>query len=189
MSRKSRQKKALALLHRLPPVWVLIPLLIAGLWLGAIFTLGPWISPPTPLEDTVPLSATMQRVEGDYNYRRRRGFDLDDIYIYCADEGELYIPDFDRLYIPDVIANETLLEKLEAYPAGTVFDMRLKPDSKSILTLSVDGVDVLSYEAACRAINTNNRLGVIVGVFMLFVAGYCIWGLIITWRYRRLPDT
>ena len=186
MSRKSRQKKGRTLLQKVPPVGVCVFLLIAGLWIGTIFTLGPWISQPTPLEDTVPMSVTMQRVEGEYRKRLHGGFRLRNIYIYFAEEDELYIPDFDRLYISDVIAGETLLDKLKAYPAGTVFDVRLKPDSKSILTLSVDGVELLSYEQACRAINTNNRFGVIVGVFMLFVAGYAIWALVVTWRYRRL---
>lgn len=186
MSRKSRQKKGRTLLQKLPPAGVCAALLVAGLWLGAIFTLMPWINRPIPLEDTVPMSVTMQRVEGDYDYRRGRHKDLDNIYIYYAGEGELYIPGFDRLYISDVVAGETLLKKLKAYPAGTVFDVRLEPDSKSILTLSVDGTELLSYEQACRAINVNNRLDVIVGVFMLAVAGYAAWALFMTWKYRRL---
>ena len=186
MSRKSRQKKGQRLLQKVPPVGVCVFLLIAGLWIGTVCSLMPWINQPTPREDTVPMSVTMQKVEGEYKKRRHGGFKLRDIHIYCADEEEIYIPDFERLYISDVIASEPLLDKLEAYPAGTVFDVRLEPDSKSILALSVDGTDILTYEAACRAITVNNRLLIIVGVFMLVVAGYALWALIVTWRYRRL---
>lgn len=177
MSRKSRQKKGRSLLAKLPPVWVLIPMLIIGLGMGILCVTMPWFTPPTPYEDTIPLSATMTEVEGEYRYHRKHR-ELEDIY--------LYFEDHERLIIYDVIANETLLDKLEAYPAGTIFDMRLKPNGIDVMTLSVSSVDILSYEAACQAIRVNNIFGIAWGIFSLAVAGYAAWGLCMTWKYRRL---
>lgn len=186
MSRKSRQRKGRTLLQKTPPVSVCVFLLIAGLWMGVIFTLMPWIRHPAPLEDTIPVSITMQKVEGDYAYRRRQGYDLDEIRIYYSDEKLVYLPDCEWLYIPAVLSTETLLNKLAAYPIGTIFDARVEPDGRSIIALSTEGAEIIAYEDACRTINTSNNLFVPLGVFMLAAAGYSVWALIIRWRYRRL---
>lgn len=177
MSRKSRQKKGRSILSKLLPVGMLIPILVLSLGAGILCVTMPWIARPMPYEDTIPLSATMTEVEGEYKFHRKRR-ELEDIY--------LYFEDHERLIIPDVIANETLLDKLEAYPTGTVFDMRLKPGGITVMTLSVDGVDVFTYETACRAIRVNNALGVAMSVFFLVAAIYAAWGLCMTWKYRRL---
>ncbi len=177
MSRKSRQKKGRSILAKLPPVWILIPMLVIGLCMGILCISMPWLQQPTPYEDTIPLSATMTEVEGEYRARRKR-MELDKIY--------LYFEDHDRVMFNNVLAHEALLDKLDAYPAGTVFDMRLEPDGVDVMTLSVDGVDVFSYEAACRAIRVNSGFGIVWGVFCLMVASYAAWGLFMTWKYRRL---
>ena len=177
MSRKSRQKKGRSLLAKLPPVWVLVFLLVAGLGMGILCLTMPWLSQPTPYEDTIPLSATMTRVEGEYRAHRKR-LELDKIY--------LYFEDHDRLMFNNVLAHEALLDKLKAYPAGTVFDMRLEPDGIDIMTLSVDGVDIFTYDEACQAIRVNHGLGVAWGAFCLAIAIYAAWGLFMTWKYRRL---
>ena len=177
MSRKSRQKKGLSILSKLPPVWMLILMLIFGLGVGGLCIAILWCSQPTPYEDTIPLSATMTKVEGEYGYHRRRQ-ELDIIHIYCEDHEPLM---FDR-----VLTHDSLLDKLEAYPAGTVFDMRLEPNGIDVMTLSVDGVDVFSYEAACRAIQVNNALAIPLGIFFLVAAIYAAWSLCMTWKYRRL---
>ena len=178
MSRKSRQKKGRSILAKLPPVGVLVFLLVVGLGMGPLSLSAPWTSRPVAYEDTIPLTATIERVTGDYEYHRRRGWDLDEIHLYFIDH--------DRLYISSKVSRESLLEKLEAYPAGTVFDMRLEPNGINVMTLSVDGVEILSYAAACRAIRTDNGLGFALGIFMLIMAGYAAWGLFMTWKYRRL---
>ena len=177
MSRKSRQKKGRTLLKKAFPTWLALPMLILSVSLGILGFLSTWISQPISLEDTLPVSATMTKVEATYDTHRKHR-ELDDILIYFEDH--------ERLIISDVIAHKTLLEKLKAYPAGTVFDMRLKPDSNSIMTLAVDGVDILSYEAACRAITVNNHFGIILGCIMLPIAAYAAWSLLICWKYRKL---
>lgn len=177
MSRKSRQKKGRTLLAKLPPVWILLPMLLIGLG-GSILCMSmPWLHQPTPYEDTIPLSATMTQVEGEYGYHRRHR-QLNIIH--------LYFEDHDPLMFDSVLAHDSLLDKLEAYPAGTVFDMHLEPNGKDVMTLSVDGVDVFTYEAACRAIRVNNGLGAALGIFFLVAAVYAAWGLCMTWKYRRL---
>ena len=178
MSRKSRQKKGRTLLDKLPPVGILVFLLVVGLGMGLIGFSAPWVSRPAAYEDTVPLSATLEQVRGDYKYHRGRGYDLDEIYLYFSDH--------DRLYISSKVATKSLLEKLEAYPAGTVFDLRLAPDSDSVLALSVDGAEVLSYETACRAVRVDNAFGFLLGLFALLISSYALWGLCMTWKYRRL---
>ena len=177
MSRKSRQKKGRTILSKLLPVWILIPMLVIGLGAGILCVSMPWLRQPTPYEDTIPLSATMTAVEGEYGYHRKHRR-LDTIHLYFEDHDPLM---FDR-----VLAHDSLLEKLEAYPAGTVFDMRLESNGIDVMTLSVDGVDVFSYEAACRAIRVNNALAIPVGIFFLIAATYAAWSLCMTWKYRRL---
>lgn len=180
MSRKSRQKGARKLLRHVLPPWLAVIMLIGCLIMGTICTIIPWISQPTPYEDTIPLSATMDDVVGDWEYHRKPllGWELNEIRITFSDH--------EPLYISTNIAHETLLEKLEAFPSGTIFDMRLKPESDSILALSVGEVDVLTYEAARHSLLFNNRLGFLVGLFMLCGAGWSAWSLIMTWRYRRI---
>ena len=177
MSRKSRQKKGRSILAKLPPVWILIPMLGIGLGMGILCISMPWLQQPTPYEDTIPLSATLTEVEGEYRARRKR-MELDKIYLYFEDHDPLM---FDR-----ILAHDALLEKIENYPAGTVFDMHLMPNGIDVMTLSVGGVDVFSYEAACRAIRVNSGFGIVWGVFCLMVASYAAWGLLMTWKYRRL---
>ncbi len=178
MSRKSRQKGARQQLSRaLPFTWLAVVMMIGGLLLVMFGLLSPWISKPISLEDTIPVSATMTRVEGDYHHRRNHR-SLRKIYIYFEDH--------DRLMFDNVLAHETLLDKLKTYPAGTVFDMRLEPNGIDIMTLSVDGADVFTYEAACRAITVNNHFGIIMGITMLPITGYAAWSLFIRWKYRRL---
>lgn len=177
MSRKSRQKTGRSILAKLLPVWVLIPLLVLSLGAGILCISLPWLHQAAPYEDTIPLSATMTKVEGEYRAHRKR-LELEKIY--------LYFENHDRLMFNNVLAHEALLDKLKAYPAGTVFDMRLEPDGVDVMTLSVDGVDVFTYDEACRAIRVNNFLGAALGVFFLVAAIYAAWGLFMTWKYRRL---
>lgn len=177
MSRKSRQKQGRTLLQKVFPIWLAVPMLILALGLGILGFLSPWISQPIPLEDTIPVSATLSEVEGDYKYRNNR-WKLQRIY--------LYFEDHDRLMFDAVLAHDALLEKLEAYPAGTVFDMRLEPNGMDVMTLSVDSVEVFSYEAACRAIRVNNVFGIALGIFFLIMAAYAAWSLFIRWKYRKL---
>ena len=177
MSRKSRQKKGRILLSKLLPVWILIPMLVLSLSSGILCVTLPWFAQPTPYEDTIPLSATMTAVEGEYRHHRKH-LQLDIIHLYFDDHEPLM---FDR-----VLAHEALLEKLETYPAGTVFDMHLEPNGKNVMTLSVNGTDVFPYEAACRAIRVNNGFGVGWGIFSLAAAIYAAWSLYMTWKYRRL---
>ena len=178
MSRKSRQKKGRSILSKLPPVWVLVFLLVVGLGVGALSVSAPWTSRPVAYEDTTALSATLTHIEGDYDYQRKRGWKLDDIYLYFSDH--------DRLCIPGIITSKSLLHELQSFSAGTVFDMRLEPNGTDVMSISVNGADVLSYEAACRAIHVNNAFGFLLGMCMLFMAIYAAWGLYMTWKYRRL---
>lgn len=176
MSRKSRQKKGRTLLSKLLPVWVLIPMLLIGLGGSILCVSMPWLHQPTPYEDTIPLSATITEVKGEYHHRKHH--QLDAIHLYFEDHDPLR---FDR-----ILAHDALLEKLEAYPAGTIFDMRLEPNGIDVMTLSVDGVDVFTYEAACRAIRVNNALAIPLGIFFLVAAAYAAWSLCMTWKYHRL---
>ena len=91
MSRKSRQKKGRSILAKLPPVGVLVFLLVVGLGMGPLSLSAPWTSRPVAYEDTIPLTATIERVTGDYEYHRRRGWDLDEIHLYFIDHDRLYI--------------------------------------------------------------------------------------------------
>ena len=171
MSRKSRQKKGRTLLQKVFPTWLALPMLIVSIFLGTIACLSPFLSTPPPFEDTVPVSATLERVEASYVRHHLHAIHFD-------------FSDHDRLSISSKVAYKALLDKLKVYPAGTIFDMRT--DGSRILALSVDGAELLSYEAACKAITFDNRMGIPVGIFMLIMAVYSIWSLLITWKYRRL---
>lgn len=176
MSRKSRQKRGRTLLQKILPAWLAAPVFIIASAIG-VFCLTMLWTHPTPYEDTIPVSAAITEVKGDYSSRRGHRH-LKRIY--------LYFEDHERLMFNSVLAHDTLLDKLEDYPAGTVFDMRLEPNGMDIMNLSVNGVEVFSYEAACRAIRVNNIFCVIVGIFFLFSAVYAAWSIFIRWKYRKL---
>lgn len=177
MSRKSRQKKGRTMLQKAFPTWLAAPILILAVGMGILCVTMPWISQPTPYEDTIPVSASIMEVEGDYSHRRNHR-SLERIY--------LYFEDHERLMFDPVLAHDALLEKLKSYPAGTIFDMQLEPNGIDVMTLSVDGAEVFSYEAACRAIRVNNVFGICWGIFSLVMAAYAAWSLFIRWKYRRL---
>ena len=186
MSRKSRQRKSRKLLREALPPWIALLFLIAGLWMGVIGILSPSIRAPIPLEETIPLSITMQKVEGQYKKNRSGPFRLRGIHILYANDGELYRPDMPSLYIPSVLASNDLLVKLQSYPAGTVIDALVEPNGRDVLALSADGEDLLTYEEACQAIHNDNQLGSPLGIFFLGCAVYGAWSLIVRWQYRRL---
>ena len=66
MSRKSRQRKGRTLLQKVFPAWLAVPILIIALGMGILCGTIPWSGQPTPYEDTIPVSATVMEVEGDY---------------------------------------------------------------------------------------------------------------------------
>ena len=171
MSRKSRQKKGRTLLQKVFPPWLALPMLIVSLFLGAIACLSPMLSTPPPFEDTVPVSATIEKVEARYSRHHLHAIHLD-------------FSDHDRLHISSKITYRALLDKIKSYPTGTIFDMRV--DGKDILALSIAGETILSYEAACNAIAFDNQIGVPVGIFAFSMAAYAAWSLFIHWKYRRL---
>lgn len=171
MSRKSRQRRGRALLQKVLPPWLALPILISSLGLGIITFLSPWLSAPPSFEDTLPVSATLEKVEASYVRHHLHAIQLD-------------FSNHDRLTISPKVTYKALLDKLKSYPTGTVFDMRL--NDSSILALSVNGEDVLTYEAACKAIAFDNQLGIPVGIFMFCMAGYSGYSLFIHWKYRRL---
>jgi len=171
MSRKSRQKKGRTLLQKVFPTWLALPMLIVSLFLGTIACLSPLISTPPPYDATIPVSATLQKVEANYVRHHLHAIHLDFF-------------DYDSLIISPKIAYPALLEELESFPAQTIFDMRV--DGKDILALSIAGKTILSYEAACKAIEFDNQMGIPVGIFALCMAAYAAWSLYIRWKYRKL---
>ena len=171
MSRKSRQKKGRTLLQKAFPTWLAWPMLIVSLFLGAVACLSPLLSTPPPFEDTMPVSARLQKAQASYVRHHLHAIQLDFI-------------DYDSLMISSKIAYPALLEKLEKAPAQTILDMRV--DGKNILALSIDGDPIFSYEAACEAIAFDNRMGIPVGIFAFSMAAYAAWSLFIRWKYRRL---
>ena len=171
MSRKSRQKKGRTLLKKALPQWLALPMLIFSLIMGTVGFLSPTLSAPSPAENLVPISAALEQAEASYS-----GPHLHSIALFFTAHG--------RLSISPKIANRTLLKTLKSYPAGTVFDMLV--DGTSILSLSTGETEILSYETACRAIRTNNHIGILLGLLMMIIAVYSAWSLTIHLQYRRL---
>lgn len=177
MSRKSRQKKGRKLLRNVLPVWLAAVMLIGGLWLGLLGLASPFLRPAVSLEDTVAVSATVQQIHVEYGYHRKHR-KVDSLFIDFEDH--------ERLYIPNPACTDLTAEKVSAYPAGTVFDMRILPGNRDILALSVTGEDVLTFESMQKVLAFDNALGILLGVIMLVIAAYAAWSLITSWRYRRL---
>lgn len=173
---KTRQNKLTRRLKKLPDIGQAIFFLVAGLILGTVFTFGQqYWQKPIPVEEAIPVSAVMQDVRGSYNHRHGRR--LQEILIRFED--------YEQLDIGSAIASESLLTRLSAYPPGTAFDMLVHPNSPTILRLSIQGEEIISFDDAMARTVRENTGFFWLGLFMYLAAAFGAAVMILRLHLRR----
>lgn len=175
---KTRQNKLTRRLKKLPSLGRAIFFLIAGLIMGTVFTvLMNYTQGPVTMDEAIPVSAVMEDVRGSYTHRYRQGTRLQEILIRFED--------YEQLDIDSVIATESLLTRLSAIPSGTTFDMLVHPNSTTILALSIDGEEIVSFDDAVAKLQWENNGFFILGMVMYFFAAVGAVTMVIRIRLRR----
>jgi len=110
-------------------------LLAVGLTAGSLFLyMGIFKSEPIDIGDTVCVQASYAGYELHGSGRQST---ITEICLFFADHGELSICGGDLSYMVDYVIN---------VPVGTVFDMRVNPDSGEVLELTADGSLVMPFD-------------------------------------------
>lgn len=175
---KTRQNKLTRRLKKLPSLGQAILLLVAGLLMGTVFTmLMDYTQGPVTTEEARPVSAVMEDVRGSYTRRYRQGIRLQQILIRFED--------YEQLSIDSVIATEALLNRLSGYAPGTTFDMLVHPNSASILSLTIDGEEIVSFDDAMAKLSRENTGFLWLGIGMYLLAAWGGFVLILRLKLRR----
>lgn len=175
---KTRQNKLTRRLKKLPSLGQAILMLVVGLVLGTVFIfLMQYTQGPVSINEAIPVSAVMEDVRGSFTHRYRQGTRLQEILIRFED--------YEQLDIDSIIATESMLTRLAGVPSGTTFDMLVHPNSTTILALSIDGEDILTFEDCMAKLQRENAGFFWLGMAMYFLAVFGAATAIIRIRLRR----
>ena len=163
---KTRQNKLTRRLKKLPSLGQAVVLLVIGLLIGTVFTvLMHHTQGPVAMDEARPISAVMKDVRGNYGRRNRRN-SLREILIRFEEHAQLKID--------DPVANQAMLDKLMSVEPGSTFDMLVHPNSATILSLHVDGKEIINFDTAMAKLRMENTaffwMGVCAYVFAIFSA-------------------
>ena len=173
---KTRQNKLTRRLKKLPSLGQAIFLTVIGLLLGTVFTvLMHHTQGPVTMEEARPVSAVMEDVRGSYGRRIRRN-SLREILIRFEDYGQLSID--------SAIATEALLNRISVAP-GTTFDMLVHPNSATILALSIDGEEIISFDDAMEKLHRETTGFFWMGVCLYAAATFGAYVVILRIKLRR----
>lgn len=174
---KTRQNKLTRLLKKLPSLGQAIFLLVAGLILGTVFTvLMDYTQGPITTEEARPVSAVMEDVRASYGRRIRRNF-LREILIRFED--------YEQLGIDHPVANQAMLDKLLSVTPGTTFNMLVHPNSATILALSIDSEEIVSFDDAIAKLSGENRAFFWMGICLYAAAALGLFTLALRLKLRR----
>lgn len=174
---KTRQNKMTRRLKKLPSLGQAIFLTVIGLLLGTVFTvLMHHTQGPITMEEARPVSAVMEDVRGSYTHRYRQGTRLQEILVRFED--------YEQLSIDSVIATEALLDRLSVAP-GTTFDMLVHPNSSTILALSIDGEEIINFDAAMERLHLETTGFFWMGVCLYAAAAFGAYVVILRIKLRR----
>ena len=151
--------------------------LIVGLILGTVFTFGQqyW---KAPIEREEAIS-----VEAEYSYHKTTSFrraDSHAVNIYCTD-GEIY--DIDAHCV-----TYDILDYLDTLQKGTKLDMLIHPNSDTILSLDVNGENILDFDEVIDDLNSANIGFLCLGIFMYLLA-FCGAVRLIVIAVRKLKES
>ena len=132
--------------------------LVVGLILGTVFTFVQqyWKS-PIDRKDAI-------SVEAEYSYHTRTLLRPDShvVNIYCTD-GEIY--DIDAHCV-----TYDILDYLDTLQKGTKLDMLIHPNSDTILSLDVNGENILDFDEVIDDLKSANIGFLSLGIFMYLLA-------------------
>lgn len=136
-------------------------LLIAGLFMGTVFTFGQWYrEAPVTKEEAVRVEATFL----SYKERFERRGKLKEMYLTFEDYGQQTL---DGAYLRSEIANA-----VRAIKPGTPVQMYIHPRSSTILELSVNGRTILGFEQASEKLSAEVSGFTVLGILMYLFAAY-----------------
>ena len=150
--------------------------LIVGLILGTVFTFGQqyW---KAPIERNDAVS-----VQAEYSYHTQRFIRPDShaVSIHCSD-GEIY--DIDAHCV-----TYDILDYLDTLQKGTRLDMLIHPNSDTILSLDVNGENILDFDEVIDDLNSANIGFLCLGIFMYLLA-FCGAVRLIVIAVRKLKES
>lgn len=139
-------------------------LLIAGVVLGLVFTVGEYYwHQPVERADALELHAAYDRCE--VHYRR-------------STHVLLRFTDYEApLDVPIESVTRSLIEEIQSIPAGTVLELKLHPRSHVILELRDHGRTLLSFEETSARLNARVHSFRWLGLFAFLCAAFGAWKL------------
>lgn len=184
MSRKSRQRAGNRKLRPTVPFWVGVALLVAGLLAGSvcIFGVQHWNSPVTRAE-AISVTGTLESAKPTYKrVRKSTRTKLSAVMLYFTDvEG--------YMLVPRALTDQALADTLTALPAGTTVDMLAHPHNDNrILSLTVEGTELVSFDEALEALRRERNAALALGLFLYALAAYGAWSAWMRCQYRRVDD-
>ena len=78
-----------------------------------------------------------------------------------------------------------MLDKLLSVAPGTTFDMLVHPNSASILSLTIDGEEIVSFDDAVAKLSRENTGFLWLGIGMYLLAAWGGFVLILRLKLRR----
>ena len=139
-------------------------LLIAGVVLGLVFTVGEYYwHQPVERADARDLQAAYEGCE--VHYRR-------------STHVLLRFADYDGpLDVPTECVTQSLVEEIQSIPAGTVLELKLHPRSNVILELRSHGRTLLNFEETSARLNARVHSFRWLGLFTFLCAAFGAWKL------------
>ena len=146
-------------------------LLIAGLFLGTVFTFGMqyWNAPVTQ-EDAIHATA----VYSSYTESRRDGH---------VKEIIVRFEDHEQLYIDGSCITEQMWDGLDTISPGMKVDLMIHPNSNTILDLRMEDSVVLKFEDTSEKLTSEAKGFAGLGIFLYILAAYGLFNL--AFRKRR----
>ena len=132
--------------------------LISGIIFGTVFTFGQqYWKAPIQRDDAIP-------VQSEYSYHTNKIIRPDShaINIHCSD-GEIFVIDAHCV-------NNNILDFADTLAEGTKLDMLIHPNSDTILSLTVNGEEILNFDNVQDDLNYANSGFLFLGIFMYILA-------------------
>lgn len=144
-------------------------LLVAGLVLGIVFTFGVqhW-NAPISRDEAIASTATIRSIEEQYGRRHH------------LKEIRMEFEDHASLSIDGSCVDSELVEMLHQLPGGTVVEMRIHPESDTILEMLSNGIILMDFDRTVETLGNETTGFMYLGIFCFAVA---LWGLINLTRF------
>lgn len=163
MGRRYKRRKKLQM-----TMFECILLLIAGLLMGTVFTVGMgYWNAAVDVEDALPITAEYRDYDVRYSSRRN----IKDV--------DLLFADHEALYIDGSCVNSEILAALASLRHGTTLDMLVHPNGGDmLLSIITDGETILTFEDAMERLSFERWGFFALGVFCYIGAGVGAYYLI-----------